>query len=127
MISSPSGSPAAVNPPHTTIDGTAATFATVVSSGREKPSSGRCSVSSGAVPAVGAEIVWRRVPGARYSVTVVDTTGATQWTAETTDTSAAVPDSVRLAPGGRYYLYVDALRSDGWSLRSDRREFRTAR
>jgi hypothetical protein len=51
MISSPSGSPAAVNPPHTTIDGTAATF---VSSGREKPSSGRCSVSSGAVPAVGA-------------------------------------------------------------------------
>jgi len=80
-----------------------------------------------AVPAVGAEIVWRRVPGARYSVTVVDTTGATQWTAETTDTSAAVPDSVRLAPGGRYYLYVDALRSDGWSLRSDRREFRTAR
>ena len=50
MISSPSGSPAAVNPPHTTIDGIAATLATVVSSGRENPSSGRCSVSSGAAP-----------------------------------------------------------------------------
>ena len=54
MISTPSGSPAGVKPPHTTIDGTAATLATVVSSGRAKPSSGRCSVSIGGVPAVGA-------------------------------------------------------------------------
>ena len=48
MISSPSGRPVAVKPPHTTSDGIAATFATVVSSGRANPSSGRCSVSSGA-------------------------------------------------------------------------------
>ena len=53
MISSPSGSPVAVKPPHTTSEGIAATFATVVSSGRENPSSGRCSVSSGAEPAEG--------------------------------------------------------------------------
>jgi hypothetical protein len=33
MISSPSGSPVAVNPPHTTSDGKAATFATVVRNG----------------------------------------------------------------------------------------------
>ena len=56
MISSPSGRPVAVKPPHTTSDGTAATFATVVSSGREKPSSGRCSLSSGAAPWTGALI-----------------------------------------------------------------------
>ena len=56
MISRPSGSPAVVKPPHTTIDGTAATFATVVINGRENPSSGRCSFSNGAAPAVGAVI-----------------------------------------------------------------------
>ena len=78
-------------------------------------------------PAGSATIVWRRLElGAMYRVTVADTTGATRWTTQTTDTSVVVPDSVRLAPGGRYYLYLDALRSDGWSVQG-RREFRTAR
>ena len=79
-------------------------------------------------PAGPATIVWRPVEtGATYQVTVNDTTGATRWTTQTTDTSVVVPDSVRLAPGGRYYLYLDALRSDGWSVRSGPRAFRVAR
>jgi len=79
-------------------------------------------------PAGIGRIVWRQVErGATYRVTVNDTTGATRWTTQTTDTSTAIPDSVRLAPGGRYYLYLDALRSDGWSVQSGPREFRMAR
>jgi len=76
----------------------------------------------------GTTIVWRRVEaGATYHVTVTDTTGATRWTTETADTSVVVPDSVRLEPNSRYYLYLDALRSDGWSAQSGPRPFRTAR
>ena len=86
-------------------------------------------VGNGLVGRAGsATIVWRRVePGATYRVTVTDTTGATLWTTETADTSAIVPASARLEPGSRYYLYVDALRSDGWSVRGGPLEFRTAR
>ena len=75
-----------------------------------------------------AGIVWRSVePGATYRVTVTDTTGATRWSTQTSDTSAVVPDSVRLDADSRYYLYLDALRSDGWSVQSGPRVFRTAR
>jgi len=74
-----------------------------------------------------AAIVWRAVePRATYRVTVTDTTGATRWTTETTDTVAALPASVRLEAGARYFLYVDALRADGWSLQSGPRSFTTA-
>ena len=62
-------------------------------------------------------IVWRSVePQATYRVVVTDTTGATRWSVDTPDTAIAVPPSARLAAGARYYLYVDALRTDGWSL-----------
>jgi len=72
-------------------------------------------------------IVWGSVePGATYHVTVIDTTGATRWSAKTTDTVATLPPSVRLEGGARYYLYVDALRSDGWPLQSGLRAFMTA-
>jgi len=74
-----------------------------------------------------AAIVWRAVePRATYRVTVTDTTGATRWTTETSDTVAALPASVRLEAGARYFLYVDALRADGWSLQSGPRSFTTA-
>ena len=74
-----------------------------------------------------AAIVWRAVePRATYRVTITDTTGATRWTTETSDTVAALPASVRLEAGARYFLYVDALRADGWSLQSGPRSFTTA-
>jgi anti-sigma factor RsiW len=72
-------------------------------------------------------IVWGAVESrATYRVTVIDTTGATRWSAETTDTVATLPPSVRLETGARYYLYVEAQRSDGWSLQSGPRAFMTA-
>jgi anti-sigma factor RsiW len=74
-----------------------------------------------------AAIVWRAVePRATYRVTVTDTTGATRWTTETLDTVVALPASVRLEAGARYFLYVDAQRADGWSLQSGPRSFTTA-
>ena len=81
--------------------------------------------------AVGAvhdgRIVWRSVePRATYRVTVTDTTGATRWTSETSDTVAVLPPSARLDAGARYYLYVDALRANGWSVQSGPRAFTTA-
>jgi hypothetical protein len=73
-------------------------------------------------------IVWRAVePQATYRVTVTDTTGATRWSAETSDTVAVLPSSARLEAGARYYLYIDAQRADGWSLQSGPRAFTTAR
>ena len=73
-------------------------------------------------------IVWHAVePRATYRVTVTDTTGATRWSAETSDTLVVLPPSARVVAGARYYLYVDALRADGWSLQSGPRAFTTAR
>lgn len=73
-------------------------------------------------------IVWRAVePQATYRVTVTDTTGATRWSAETSDTVAVLPSSARLEAGARYYLYIDAQRADGWSLHSGPHAFTTAR
>lgn len=72
-------------------------------------------------------IVWRPVEQqATYRVVVTDTTGATRWSVDTPDTTVVVPPSARLAAGARYYLYVDALRADGWSLQSGPRMFTTA-
>jgi anti-sigma factor RsiW len=71
-------------------------------------------------------IAWRAVEQqATYRVTVTDTTGATRWSADTPDTTVVIPLSARLAPGARYYLYVDAQRADGWSLQSGPRLFTT--
>jgi hypothetical protein len=71
-------------------------------------------------------IAWRAVePQATYRVTVTDTAGATRWSADTPDTSVVVPPSAGLVPGARYYLFVDALRADGWSLQSGPRTFTT--
>ena len=84
--------------------------------------------ANGVAESVGSTpIVWRSVElGATYTVTVSDTTGATRWTTNTSDTSVVVPGSLGLEPGHRYYLYVDALRSDGWSVKGGPRAFRTA-
>lgn len=52
------------------------------------------------------------VAEAQYEVTVVDSAGHPRWTAATAETTATVPDSVRLVPG-TYYWHADALLPDG--------------
>ena len=52
-----------------------------------------------------ARFVWRAIAGAeRYTLVLVDTTGTEVYAGETRDTSLALPDSVRLAPGRAYQL-----------------------
>jgi hypothetical protein len=66
-------------------------------------------------PAPGASVarvdslVWSNVPGAeRYRVRLYDAQGSVLWTVETTDTSAALPDSLRLQPRLPYFWRVEA-------------------
>ena len=49
---------------------------------------------------------------AQYEVTLVDSIGHPRWTAAIAETTAAIPDSVHLAPG-TYYWHADALLPDG--------------
>lgn len=54
-------------------------------------------------------LVWSSVPGAeRYRVRLYDGEGSVLWTVETADTSAALPDSVRLQPRVSYFWRVEA-------------------
>jgi len=54
-------------------------------------------------------LVWSSVPGVeRYRVRLYDGEGSVLWTVETADTSAAVPDSVRLMPDVPYFWRVEA-------------------
>lgn len=62
--------------------------------------------------------VWRRDDGASYRLFVADSAGAPVWALSTNDTTARLPDSVRIISGTRYFWYVDALRSDGTSISS---------
>lgn len=66
-------------------------------------------------PAPGASVarvdrlVWSGVPGAeRYRLRLYDREGSTLWTAETADTSVALPDSVTLTPRVPYFWRVEA-------------------
>jgi hypothetical protein len=54
-------------------------------------------------------LVWSGVPGAeRYRVRLYDREGSTLWTGETTDTSVALADSIRLEPRVPYFWRVEA-------------------
>jgi uncharacterized cupredoxin-like copper-binding protein len=58
--------------------------------------------------------VWNGGPNVmEYTLTVMDADGRTRWSVDTPDTTAILPDSVRLAPGSIVYWYVDGLRADG--------------
>ena len=60
---------------------------------------------------------WRRISDAeRYTLVVVDTTGAEVFASETTDTSVALPDSVRLRQGAAYLWWVQARLTDQSSV-----------
>jgi len=54
-------------------------------------------------------LVWSSVPGAeRYRVRLYDREGSTLWTIESTDTSVALADSIRLAARVPYFWRVEA-------------------
>lgn len=62
----------------------------------------------GSVTAV-ARVVWSSVPNAeRYRVRLHRADGSVLWSAETTDSSIALPDSVRLVPREPYFWRVEA-------------------
>lgn len=68
--------------------------------------------------------VWMPMTGAlSYQLRLSDAAGATQWTHAGSDTVVALPDSVRLPPGERYFWSVDALLRDGSSRSTGMREF----
>jgi hypothetical protein len=65
-----------------------------------------------------AAFVWRSVgANATYRFTLQDSTGASVWSATAEDTSAVLPDSVRLAPG-QYYWSVAARLPDAHSAKT---------
>jgi anti-sigma factor RsiW len=68
---------------------------------------------------------WRRDDNASYQLRVVDSSGAAVWATTTVDTTARLPRTVSLK-AGRYFLYVDALRADGFSVSSGPVEFTAA-
>ena len=69
---------------------------------------------TGDVSRKGLAFVWAAEPLAlSYRVTVTGGNGSTLWTGSTTDTTIALPDSVRLVVGETYYWVSDAVTSDG--------------
>src|SRR5678809_1516512 len=64
-------------------------------------------------PPKARHFAWRPTARAeRYQLVVVDTTGAELYATETHDTTLALPDSVRLAPGRTYLWWVQATLAD---------------
>ena len=56
---------------------------------------------------------WRPVTRAqRYTLVVVDTTGAEMFASETRDTAMVLPDTVRLTPGRTYMWWIQARLAD---------------
>jgi hypothetical protein len=54
-------------------------------------------------------LVWSNVPHAdRYRVRVFDRDGTVRWEVQTSDTTIALPDSIRLVPNLPYYWMVSA-------------------
>lgn len=71
--------------------------------------------------------VWARVPAATtYHLTLSRVDGATLWSASTTDTALALPDSIALTPGVRYLWVADALLASGQTRSTGLREFLAA-
>ena len=66
---------------------------------------------------------WRGQGRASYRITIANAEGRTLWSATTTDTSVALPDSVRVTDG-EIQWFVDALRMDGTTATSGSRRFR---
>jgi putative zinc finger protein len=74
--------------------------------------------------AAAPRLVWTRVPyAARYRLTLFDTTGTVIWESQSPDTSVALPTTLRLRPGIRYFWQVEAQTSWNRWIRSDAVQF----
>ena len=72
--------------------------------------------------------VWRPIEGsAGYRMIIKDTTGATVWSQDASDTSYVAPASLPLRPGAPYVWRVDGQRADGSTASSAEIGFRVAR
>lgn len=70
---------------------------------------------------------WARVAMATtYHLTLSRIDGTTLWSAGTTDTVLALPDSIALTPGVRYLWVADALLASGQTRSTGLREFLAA-
>ncbi len=82
--------------------------------------------SDGAVVSSAVVFTWRSAGAdASYKITVQDGAGAVIWPATVSDTSAALPASITLAPGTPYFWSVDARLADGTSAKSGAHLFTT--
>jgi hypothetical protein len=60
---------------------------------------------------------WRSEPdNPLYRLTITTPSGAQVWSHDTNDTTVWLPRDLRLAPGGKYLWFVDALDASGRSL-----------
>jgi anti-sigma factor RsiW len=80
---------------------------------------------TGETPASGPlRFSWAPVAGATiYRLTLAAAGGTPVWNASATDTSVALPDSIRLTRGARYLWNVDALLGTGDTRSTGFREF----
>ncbi|HUQ84434.1 MAG TPA: zf-HC2 domain-containing protein [Gemmatimonadaceae bacterium] len=77
------------------------------------------------VAATNVTFVWRPFgPNGTYLLRLADES-AVRWTIDTGDTTVVLPDSVRLDRGRSYQWWVDAITSDGRSVSTGIRRFRT--
>lgn len=82
----------------------------------------------GVVGSDGLRFVWRSgAPGTSYQLTLTDVEGDVIWTVGTTDTVAALPDTMELKPASTYHWYVDALLEHGRFATSGVHSFLTRR
>lgn len=78
----------------------------------------------GKVSLAGRRFVWGASRDAvTYRLTVTSADGSTIWSNSGIDTAVALPRSVTLVPGERYFWAVDALLNDGSTLTTGLREF----
>jgi len=82
----------------------------------------------GSVGIRGLVFSWRSAgTEARYALSLSDSAGNAVWESQTSDTSLALPQSIRLLPGSMYLWYVDASAPNGMTATSGVRSFRAAR
>ena len=62
-----------------------------------------------------------------YQLTLTDAVGQALWSLQTTDTSVALPATIKLSPGQAYFWLVDAISADGHSISTRTQRFTTAR
>jgi hypothetical protein len=69
---------------------------------------------------------WNSEPGQpRYDLSLTDAEGRELWSAQTTDTTLTLPNTVSLDRGRTYFWTVDALTVDGRSLTTRAQRFST--